>query len=91
MTPKPSTFNASQPHIALMGRKIPVIQQGEEWRALTDSAVVEPSKAYSYMHRAFYQQLGAVIGAMRLLAESYLDPEELNKVRWVLKQDRLIR
>lgn len=58
-----------------------------EWRALDpekhantadhSELVSEPHSAFNYIKKAFAQQMGATIGAMRLLAESF-PPAELN-------------
>lgn len=39
------------------------------------------------MSRAFKHTLGSVVGAMRLLAESYADPSELNANGFALYRD----
>ena len=57
--------------------------QDEEWRALSNSNPVSPMTAFGYLTRSFRQALPHVIGAMRLLAESY-DPPELNVKAWAL-------
>ncbi|KAH8113260.1 hypothetical protein DFH11DRAFT_1601049 [Phellopilus nigrolimitatus] len=54
----------SQPYIDLMGRR-----PGEP---------VEPASAFAYMSRAFRQTLPFIMGAMRLLADTF-SPTELNE------------
>ncbi|GAA5919426.1 hypothetical protein JCM5296_004991 [Sporobolomyces johnsonii] len=70
---------SSQPFVEILGRRVPVLStQSGEWRAISKGVVADPSKGFSYMQSAFRQQLGAVVGAMRLLANSF-DPNELNE------------
>ncbi|SGY67428.1 BQ5605_C004g02774 [Microbotryum silenes-dioicae] len=71
-------IGSSQPFVDIMGRKVPVLSTATgEWRAITKGVVADPQKAFAYVQRAFRQQMGAIVGAMRLLAQSY-DPIELN-------------
>lgn len=68
----------SQPFVDILGRKVPVLStENGEWRAISKGHVADPSKAFAYMRGAFRQQLGAVIGSMRLLAASF-PQHELN-------------
>ncbi|BGO88802.1 hypothetical protein NBRC10512_006942 [Rhodotorula toruloides] len=77
----------SQPFVDLLGRKVPVLStQTGEWRAISKGHVADPSKAFAYMRGAFRQQLGAVVGAMRLLAASF-SPKELNEKGYHLYLD----
>ncbi|GAA5918233.1 hypothetical protein JCM1841_005320 [Sporobolomyces salmonicolor] len=72
-------LGSSQPFVEILGRRVPVLAtQSGEWRAISKGVVADPSTGFSYMQRAFRQQLGAVVGAMRLLANSF-DPNELNE------------
>ncbi|KAF7964588.1 hypothetical protein HWV62_5383, partial [Athelia sp. TMB] len=48
------------------------------WRALANNTPNQPGTAFSYISRAFRQTTGSMIGALRLLANSY-SPEELNE------------
>ncbi|CEH12574.1 hypothetical protein CBOM_00549 [Ceraceosorus bombacis] len=75
----------NQPHFVLMGVKIPLMrisvveqspgqQELSEWRAILDGSVVEPSKAFNYLRAAMRQLLPHVIGALTLLADSYMVP-----------------
>lgn len=57
--------------------------QTETWRALTNASPVLPSTAYSYISRAFRQTTPYIIGALRLLAESF-PPPELNSKGFAL-------
>jgi hypothetical protein len=57
--------------------------QTETWRALTNASPALPSTAYSYISRAFRQTTPHVIGALRLLAETF-PPPELNKKGFAL-------
>ncbi|GAA5973758.1 hypothetical protein JCM11641_005120 [Rhodosporidiobolus odoratus] len=77
----------SQPFVELLGRKVPLLStQHGEWRAISKGLVADPSKAFAYVRGAFRQQLGAVVGAMRLLAESF-SPAELNQKGYGLYLD----
>ncbi|GAA5850904.1 hypothetical protein JCM8547_009127 [Rhodosporidiobolus lusitaniae] len=70
---------SSQPFVEILGRKVPVLStQNGEWRAISKGVVADPGKAFAYVKGAFRQQMGAVVGAMRLLAESFT-PADLNK------------
>ncbi|GAA5908713.1 uncharacterized protein JCM6883_004148 [Sporobolomyces salmoneus] len=72
-------IGSSQPFVELMGRKVPVLStQNSGWRAVSQGAVAEPGKSFAYIQGAFRQQMGACIGAMRLLANSF-EPNELNQ------------
>lgn len=57
--------------------------QSEKWRALSGGSPVQPSTAFSYISRAFRQTTSYVIGALRLLANSY-GPQELNQKGFAL-------
>lgn len=46
-----------------------------------------PSTAFGYITRSFRQQTGALIGALRLLAEAFQDPAELNEKGYALYCD----
>lgn len=88
----------AQPYVDLLGRRIPLYRTASgSWRAFTteDSngnstpggGGAAPGAAYSYITRALRQTAPAVLGAMRLLAESYDDPMELNRVGFALYAD----
>ncbi|TFK29406.1 hypothetical protein FA15DRAFT_664356 [Coprinopsis marcescibilis] len=73
-----------QPYVELMGRRIPLYRtQHEQWRALSKNSPVPPITAFSYISRSFRQTTSAVMGALKLLAESY-SPEDLNKQGYAL-------
>lgn len=57
--------------------------QSEEWRALSQSQPVSPLTAHGYISRSLRQNMPYVVGALRLLAESY-PVEELKEKAWVL-------
>jgi hypothetical protein len=57
-----------------------------QWRALSASAPVPPSSAYKYITSSFRQTTPFVIGALRLLAQSY-NPDELNRKGFSLYAD----
>ncbi|KAK0206458.1 hypothetical protein DFS33DRAFT_1255799 [Desarmillaria ectypa] len=83
----------SQPYVELMGRRrVPISQtfpsplyqsQSNQWRALLNSKPAQPSPPFSYISRSFRQTTPHIIGALRLLAESFA-PKELNKKGWAL-------
>ena len=88
----------AQPYVDILGRRIPLYRIASgSWRAFTteDSngnstpggGGAAPRAAYSYITRALRQTAPAVLGAMRLLAESYDDPVELNRVGFALYAD----
>ncbi|KAJ7781158.1 hypothetical protein B0H16DRAFT_1404408 [Mycena metata] len=73
----------SQPYVELMGRR-PLFQtQTSQWRALSNGTVVHPSTAFSYISRALRQTCPHIVGALRLLVESF-SPQEINAKAWAL-------
>ncbi|KAJ7180175.1 hypothetical protein C8R43DRAFT_972017 [Mycena crocata] len=77
----------SQPWVDLMGRRVPLFQaQNSQWRALSNGTAVQPSTAFSYISRAFRQTTPHILGALRLLVESYT-PQEINGKAWGLYCD----
>jgi hypothetical protein len=85
----------AQPYVDLLGRRVPLYRTASgSWRAFTteDSSGnstpggggAAPGAAFSYITRALRQTAPAVLGAMRLLAESYDDPMELNRMGFTL-------
>lgn len=88
----------AQPYVDLLGRRIPLFRIASgSWRAFTTEdhdgfstpggGGASPRAAYGYITRALRQTSPAVLGAMRLLAESYDDPVELNRVGFALYAD----
>jgi hypothetical protein len=88
----------AQPYVDLLGRRIPLFRIASgSWRAFTTEddngcstpggGGAAPRAAYSYITRALRQTAPAVLGSMRLLAESYDDPVELNQVGFALYAD----
>lgn len=67
----------NQPHIELMGRRIPLLTGNNgQWRALSsDGSPVPPSTAYSYVSNAMRQTAPYIVGAMRLLAATFTSTE----------------
>ncbi|KAI5124919.1 hypothetical protein M0805_007347 [Coniferiporia weirii] len=65
----------SQPYVDLMGRRPVYANRSSEWRALVKGEPVEPASAFAYVSRAFRQTLPFIMGAMRLLAETFPAPE----------------
>lgn len=65
----------NQPHFELMGVKIPVMQmQDGSYRGISAGEVVAPDKAFHYMRRSMAQTLSSVLGALTLLADSFMEP-----------------
>ncbi|TFY64277.1 hypothetical protein EVG20_g5997 [Dentipellis fragilis] len=80
--------HGDQPYVDIMGRRVPLYQTAAgSWRALAVSKPAPAGSAYSYITRSLRQTTPAVIGAMRLLAESYNTAEELNRLGWALYTD----
>ncbi|KAK0468267.1 uncharacterized protein EV420DRAFT_1260153 [Desarmillaria tabescens] len=73
----------SQPYVELMGRSPLYQSQSNQWRALLNSKPAQPSSPFSYISRSFRQTTPHIIGALRLLAESF-PPKELNNKGWAL-------
>lgn len=71
-----SKISSNQPHFELMGVKIPLIKLGQtqEWRGISKGEVIGPDQAFNYMRKSMYQTLPLVIGALSLLADSYVNP-----------------
>ena len=91
---KAAHANGSQPYVDLLGRRVPLYRSASgAWRAFTADVDNSgggggtPGAAYGYITRALRQTAPAVLGAMRLLAESYSDPMELNRVGFALYAD----
>lgn len=69
------TIGPNQPHFELMGVKIPVMQMADNsYRGISAGEVVEPEKAFNYMRRSMAQTLSSVLGALTLLADSFMHP-----------------
>ncbi|KZT20375.1 hypothetical protein NEOLEDRAFT_1075772 [Neolentinus lepideus HHB14362 ss-1] len=68
----------SQPYVDLMGRSPLYQTASNNWLGMAANKPISPSSAYSYITRALRQTAPYVLGAMRLLAESY-EPIELNR------------
>ncbi|KAJ9120328.1 hypothetical protein QFC24_005282 [Naganishia onofrii] len=65
------TGGHSQPWVSIMKRS-PVIQRGDgTWRGVLKGMPVEPYRAHSYISKNFSQATPYVIGALRILAQSY--------------------
>jgi len=91
---KAAHAGGAQPYVDLLGRRVPLYRSlSGAWRAFTaedsggGSCGATPGAAYSYITRALRQTAPAVLGAMHLLAESYSDPMELNRVGFALYAD----
>ncbi|PPR07041.1 hypothetical protein CVT26_005242 [Gymnopilus dilepis] len=78
--------DGSQPYVELIGRRPLYRTQGGQWRALSNGSPVVPSVAFSYITRSFRQTTPYIMGALKLLAESYTS-EELNQKAWSLYAD----
>ena len=90
---KAAHAGGAQPYVDLLGRRVPLYRSASgAWRAFsaedsTGGGGGTPGAAYSYITRALRQTAPAVLGAMRLLAESYSDPMELNRAGFALYAD----
>lgn len=79
--------DGSQPYVDLMGRRIPLFQTStSQWRALSEGSPVSPSAAYSYIKRSLQQTTPQIVGALRLLSQSY-SPSEINQRGYSLYVD----
>ncbi|PIL37119.1 hypothetical protein GSI_00811 [Ganoderma sinense ZZ0214-1] len=76
----------SQPYVELMGRRPLYQTANSQWRALSAGAPVPPTSAFSYITRALRQTAPNIVGALRLLAESF-PPKELNEKGFSLYAD----
>ena len=65
-----------------LGRPLFQTQTGQ-WRALSTGSPVDPHTAFDYISRAFRQTIPYVIGALKLLAQSFT-VHELNRMAWSL-------
>jgi len=57
--------------------------KNEEWRALSNGKPISPSAAFQYITRSLRQTTPFIIGALKLLADSYMS-HELNEKAWAL-------
>jgi hypothetical protein len=57
--------------------------KNDQWRALSNDKPIPPSAAFQYITRSFRQTTSFVIGALKLLADSY-PSQELNEKAWAL-------
>ncbi|TFL05855.1 hypothetical protein BDV98DRAFT_630506 [Pterulicium gracile] len=76
----------SQPYVDFIGRRPLYQTQDGQWRAMLKHTPAQPGPAFAYISRAFRQTAPNMIGALRLLAESY-GPEVLNQKAWCLYAD----
>jgi len=85
------SVDGAQPYVNLMDRRIPLYRSHishdrSQWRALSSGKAVPPLDAYKYITTSMKQTTPYIVGAMRLLADSY-DPEELNRIGFSLYCD----
>lgn len=81
---------SGQPHFELMGVKVPVMQvdvprppgmveseeEGKEWRGIdSEGNCVGPERAFNYIRKSMAQTLPLVVGALSLLADSWMQDE----------------
>ncbi|KAF7301739.1 Glutamine synthetase [Mycena indigotica] len=95
-----ASTKGTQPYVDLMGRRCssvspyryltsarPLYQnQTSQWRGLSAGNAVPPSTAFAYISRALRQTAPHIIGAMRLLLDTY-SVEEINAKGWGLYAD----
>ncbi|OWZ77809.1 hypothetical protein C365_03564 [Cryptococcus neoformans Bt85] len=71
---------SSQPWVGILGSKVPIIERsGGTCRAIQKGVSVRPSQAYLYIEKNFKDYTPHVMGAFKLIADSY-EPEELNRI-----------
>lgn len=72
--PTKRVMSENQPHVEFLRVKIPIIRlrHDGEYRGLKDGQVVPPTRAYDYLRRTMFQMLPYVMGALTLLANSYV-------------------
>ncbi|KZV76111.1 hypothetical protein PENSPDRAFT_498970 [Peniophora sp. CONT] len=80
--------HGTQPYVELMGRRVPLFKTSEDsWRALDkEGKPASPAATFSYISRSLKQTAPAIVGALRVLAQSYT-PEQINSVGWSLYTD----
>ncbi|KAF9268051.1 hypothetical protein L218DRAFT_918285 [Marasmius fiardii PR-910] len=76
----------TQPYVDFIGRRPLYQNQKDQWRALLNGTPATPSAAYGYISRSFRQTTPHIIGALRLLVNSY-SPQEINNKAWSLYAD----
>ncbi|CAO1620156.1 unnamed protein product [Parajaminaea phylloscopi] len=77
-----NSIGPSQPHFELMGVKIPVMQiAGGKWRGISGGEVVGPEKAFNYIRKSMFQTLPLVVGALTLVADSFMEPPREAEVK----------
>jgi hypothetical protein len=62
-------------HVELLGRRVPVAETPQGWRAISDGKPVSPDSVDRYLRGKFRDRLADVRGAMAELAESLSDDE----------------
>ncbi|CAK5275614.1 unnamed protein product [Mycena citricolor] len=81
-----ASLGGTQPFVELMGRRPLYRSQNSQWRALSNDEPVDPGVAFGYISRALRQNTPYILGALRLLVESY-SVQEINKIAWSLYAD----
>lgn len=86
-SPFPNIKTSSARFDTLMSSFRPLYQTANsQWRALSAGVPVSPTSAFSYITRALRQTAPNVVGALRLLSESF-PPKELNEKGFSLYAD----
>lgn len=71
---------SSQPWVGILGSKVPILERSDgTCRAIQKGVSVRPSQAYLYIKKNFKDYTPHVMGAFKLIADSY-EPEELNRI-----------
>ncbi|WWD20101.1 hypothetical protein CI109_104575 [Kwoniella shandongensis] len=84
--PHPVSAGSAQPWVGLMRAK-PIIERPDgTCRAIQKGVPVGPSQAYLYITKTFKDYTPHVLGAMKVVADSY-EPEELNRLGLHLYND----
>ncbi|KAF9008995.1 hypothetical protein BDQ17DRAFT_1398107 [Cyathus striatus] len=73
----------SQPYVELLGRRPLYRSLDGQWRALSNGSPIPPNTAFSYITRSLGPSTPYLVGALKLLADSY-KPGELNAKGWSL-------
>ncbi|KAF9534248.1 hypothetical protein CPB83DRAFT_902202 [Crepidotus variabilis] len=78
--------DGSQPYVELMGRRPLYRTAHNQWRALSNGQPIAPNQAFDYITRSFRQTTPFIMGALKLLADTY-SSTELNQKAWSLYAD----
>ncbi|KAF9267696.1 hypothetical protein L218DRAFT_814690, partial [Marasmius fiardii PR-910] len=83
-----ATKGGAQPYVEFIGRR-PLHQKQnskEQYRAVVNGTPTAPTKAFGYISQSFRENTSSVVGALRLLANSY-SSQEISDKAWSLYVD----